>query len=235
MVSPLLAFEGCSPSRSALAGIIASTTVILGGVKQIFVLIVAIGLIETADAQEAAPKHEIGLTLGRLFQTERSGGSVRLDLGSGTALQANYGYRLLGGNTASLYGEIHFLANPLREVSSADRSLTRDVATIFLTPGVRLKLYPKRNVSPYFAAGAGLAVYEQSLSTLDGRTNPASRVVNHGAFNYGAGLDFKLWRFIGLRAEVRDFYAASPSYNTRAIGGGQHNVVAGGGFVLRFR
>jgi hypothetical protein len=37
-----------------------------------------------------------------------------------------------------------------------------------------------------------------------------------------------------LRAEIRDFYGGSPAYNTRAISGGQHKVVAGGGLVLRF-
>ena len=76
-------------------------------------------------------------------------------------------------------------------------------------------------------------MYEQSLNTLNGSPNPASRLANHAAFDYGAGADFKFWRFVGLRAEVRDFYAGAPSYNTTVIRGGQHNVVAGGGIVLK--
>ena len=187
-----------------------------------------------ATAQEAAPRHEIGLTLGGLFGSQRSGGATRLDLGSGVALQANYGYRLVGNETAALYGEVHFLANPLRQVNSTDQTLTRDASAIFLTPGVRLKLFPDRAVAPYLAVGGGWAVYEQSTNTLNGNPNPASRLVNHGAFDYGGGVDFKFWRFVGLRAEIRDFYAGGPSYNTRAIQGGQHNVVAGGGLVLKF-
>ncbi len=59
--------------------------------------------------------------------------------------------------------------------------------------------------------------------------------MNHAVFDYGGGADFKFWRFVGLRAEIRDFYAGGPSYNTNAIRGGQHNVVAGGGLVLKFR
>ena len=43
----------------------------------------------------------------------------------------------------------------------------------------------------------------------------------------------RAWKFIGLRAEIRDFYTGSPAYNS-AIRGGQHNVVAGGGIVLKF-
>ena len=138
-----------------------------------------------AAAQEVAPRHEIGLTLGGLFGVQRNGGTTRLDLGSGVALQANYGYRLVGGGKAALIGEVHFLANSLREVSSSDRTLTRDAATIFLTPGVRVKFFPNRGVAPFVAVGGGWAVYEQSTKTLNGSSNPASRLVNHAAVDYG--------------------------------------------------
>jgi hypothetical protein len=188
-----------------------------------------------AAAQEVSPRHEIGLTLGGLFGAQRNGGSTRLDLGSGVALQASYGYRLVGREKVALFGEVHFLANSLREVSSSDRTLTRDAATIFLTPGVRVKFFPNRGVAPFVAVGSGWAVYEQSTYTLNEGSNPASRLVNHAAFDYGGGVDFKFWRFVGLRGEIRDFYAGGPSYNTTAIHGGQHNVVAGGGLVLKFR
>lgn len=203
--------------------------------KLALTLVFSLASIGIAAAQEAVSRHEIGLTLGGLFRAQRDGGATRLDLGSGVALQANYGYRLLGGDAAALYGEVHFLANPLREISSSDRTLTRDAATIFLTPGLRVKFFPAHSVAPYFAVGGGWAVYEQSTTTLNGGPNPASRLVNHGAFDYGGGVDFKFWRFVGLRGEIRDFYAGGPSYNTVAIQGGQHNVVAGGGLVLKFR
>src|SRR5690242_12980825 len=120
-----------------------------GSMKLTLALALGLAGIGNATAQEIVPKHEIGLTLGGLFGTHRDGGSTRLDLGSGIALQANYGYRLIGNRTAALYGEVHFLANALREVSSTDRTLTRDAATIFLTPGLRVKFFPNRNVAPY--------------------------------------------------------------------------------------
>ena len=34
--------------------------------------------------------------------------------------------------------------------------------------------------------------------------------------------------------KVRDFYAGAPAYNSSSLHGGQHNVVAGGGLVLKF-
>jgi len=205
------------------------------GMKTAFmILVLALPSLGVATAQEIAPKHEIGLTLGGLLSSQQSGGATRLDLGSGAAVQANYGYRILGGERAALYGEVHLLANPLRDVSSSDRTLTRDVATLFVTPGIRVKFFPNSGIAPYFAVGGGWADYEQSTTTLEGRPNAAPRTVNHGVFDYGCGVDFKFWRFVGLRAEVRDFYAGGPSYNTSSIRGGQHNVVVGGGLVLKF-
>jgi hypothetical protein len=65
--------------------------------------------------------------------------------------------------------------------------------------------------------------------------NSASRSINRGAFDFGGGADFRFWRFVGLRAEIRDFYSGTPLYNTSAISGGQHNIVVGGGLVLRFK
>ncbi len=193
--------------------------------------------IATAFAQdrETLPKHEVGLTLGGLLSKARESGPARLELGSGVALQANYGYRFFERPNYALYGEVHFLANPQRQVTSADQTLTRDVATIFLAPGLRLKFLPHKAIAPYVAAGAGYAAFEQSTARLDSQPNSASRELSRGVFDFGAGVDVKFWRFVGLRAEVRDFYAGSPAYNTRVIGGGQHNVVAGGGLVLRFK
>ena len=158
---------------------------------------------------------------------------MHLDQGSGIALQANYGYRLLGNRSIALFGEIHLLANPLRNVTSTDSTLTRDVASLFIAPGVRLKFFQSSRIAPYVAIGGGWADYQQSTLTLGGAPNHAPRTVNHGALDYGGGFDFKLWRFVGLRTEIRDFYTGSPSYNTGQIHGGQHNVVAGGGLVLK--
>src|SRR5437762_12239077 len=75
-----------------------------------------------------AEKHEIGLTLGGLLSQDRGSTPNALHLGGGTALQANYGLRLMGHHhTAARYGEVHFLANTLRYVISANPGSIRDV------------------------------------------------------------------------------------------------------------
>jgi hypothetical protein len=188
-------------------------------------------LLSTATA--FAQQHEVGLTLGGLFSQNRGIPSNQVMLSAGTALQANYGYRFLGNHVAALYGEVHFLANPQRTVTSINQASTRDVATLYVTPGIRVKFAPRKALSPYVAVGGGFGDYEQSRMRLDGQPNGAPRQLARGVFDFGGGLDVRFLKFIGLRAEIRDFYTGSPAYNS-GIRGGQHNVVAGGGIVLKF-
>jgi hypothetical protein len=181
-----------------------------------------------------AQKQELGLTLGRILPNQRTTPSGSLDLSGGTALQANYGFRIFKGNAFSAYFETHFLANGLREIASRDPGISRDVATAYVTPGIRVKLAPRKAVQPYLVFGGGYALYEQSKTTLGGDPNPAPRFTHRGTVAFGGGVDAKLWRFIGVRAEVRDFYSGNPSFNVEPSSSRQHNLVIGGGFVLRF-
>jgi hypothetical protein len=176
-----------------------------------------------------AQKNELGLALGRIEGTDRTG--IAID--GGTALQANYARTLWQRDSVAVQLEAHFLANPLREVDSADRTVTRDFATLYLTPGVRLKLRPAARVSPWVSVGGGYALYEQSATRLDGSPNPAPRHLHRGALQFGGGVDVKVWRWFGLRGEFRDFYTGNPALN-RPLNGGQHNLVAGGGLLLFF-
>ncbi len=178
-----------------------------------------------------AQKQELGLLLGGVLSDTRD--SVKLS--SGTSFQANYAYRFADLGKAVIYGEVHFLANPQRTIDSAVRTATRDVASLYVTPGVKVKFLPSGRVSPYLVAGGGWGVYEHSLTVLNGQPNPAPRTVNRGVFAYGGGADFRIFDRLALRGEIRDFYSGSPVFNIASIKGRQHNVVVSGGFVIRFR
>jgi opacity protein-like surface antigen len=183
--------------------------------------------------EDTAHKNELAFGLGGIPALSRSD-SPSLDAGSGVAFQVNYGRRFLGGDKWALYGEINFLASPLREVSSSVTTATHDFASLYLTPGIRVKFRPSSRISPYAVVGGGYADYEQSFTRIDGRPNQASRQLARGVFDFGAGVDVRVWRFVALRGEARDFYTGAPGYNIASIPGGQHNVVATGGFVLRW-
>jgi opacity protein-like surface antigen len=179
-------------------------------------------------------KQELGLTLGSLLSQSRSlaGGSV--DSGSGMALQANYGLRLIGGGKAVLYFETHFLASPQRKVTSAVAAASTDYASLYIAPGARIKFAPNARISPWAAIGGGYSQYENSELNAGGRPNAAPRREHHGTFAFGGGVDIKALRWLSLRGEIRDFYGTGPNYGAQGSPSKQHNVVVGGGFVLRF-
>ena len=186
------------------------------------------------SGQELAPKNELGFTLGGIPSLSRSTAQESLDPGAGTAFGVNYGRRFVSGNKVALYGELNFLASPLRDVSSNNGSATKNFASLYVTPGVRLKFFPTHAISPYALVGAGYADYEQSTNLLNGQPNPAPRELGRGVFDFGAGVDVRVWRWIALRGEARDFYTGAPAYNLASISGGQHNVAVSGGFVVRW-
>jgi hypothetical protein len=185
-------------------------------------------------AQEnTAPKNELAFGLGGLPSVTRSD-SPNLNLGPGVALQVNYARRVFDGEKVALYGEINFLASPLRDVSSGVTSATANVASLYVTPGIRLKVLPRSRVSPWAAIGGGYGDYEQSTTRLSGSPNSAARELSRGVFEFGAGVDVKVWRWIALRGEARDFFSGAPAYNVPTITEGQNNVVALGAIVLRW-
>jgi hypothetical protein len=182
---------------------------------------------------DSVSKNEVALGLGGIPALTRSN-TPSLDAGSGVAFQVNYGRQLLRADKVAIYGEFNFLASPLREVSSSVSSVTREFATLYLTPGIRVKLFPRSKVSLYAVAGGGYGDYEQSKMRIDGRPNPAPREISRAVVDFGAGVDVWAWRFIAFRGEARDFFTGSPNYNLSTIFGGQHNIVATGAVVLRW-
>jgi hypothetical protein len=121
-----------------------------------------------------------------------------------------------------------------REITTSVSTATHDFASLYITPGTRVKFRPASRISPYALVGGGYADYEQSLTQIDGRPIPAPRELGRGVFDFGAGVDVHVWRFVALCGEARDFYTGSPNYNISSISGGQHNIVATGAFVLRW-
>jgi len=79
----------------------------------------------------------------------------------------------------------------------------------------------------------GYALYQQSAQLSNGQ-NTTNKFLNRGVIDYGGGLDYRLFRFIGLRGEVRDFFSGNPNLSVALSSSTQHNVVASGGITLRF-
>jgi len=197
------------------------------------------GLLLLVSAIVAGPargqNQELTFSLGgiagqaRGFQSSAGTAQISADRSFGI----DYGHRFLGAGIAALYGEIEFVAIPNRSVTSATATVPQSYASLYLTPGLRLRFFPSSRLSPWAAIGGGYALYQQSAKFSNGQ-NDTDKFLNRGVFDYGGGLDFRLFRFIGLRAEVRDFLSGNPGLNVALNSSTQHNVVASGGVVLRF-
>ena len=124
-----------------------------------------------ACATASAQKHDLGLMFGREFVPDRAG----IAAASGMTLYANYAQRLIDGKLASVYLEVPFAATPQHRLMSANVSVPRDYASLFITPGVKLKFASPLPIVPYVAAGGGYAQFEQSVTQQDGKPNPGPR------------------------------------------------------------
>jgi hypothetical protein len=94
---------------------------------------------------------------------------------------------------------------------------------------LRLKIAPIAPISPWVSVGGGWARYSLKDANL---------TQNKAALQFGGGLDFKTGLpVLGFRAEVRDFLTGVPTFNSGFLtetGLHHHNILAGGGIVLRF-
>lgn len=198
-----------------------------------FTLLLFIAAMAAVPAR--AQNQELTFSLGGIPGQSRGlqGSSGSANISADRAFGINYAHRLAGTGFAALYAEVQFVAIPNRPVSSATALVPQNYASLYLTPGVQLKFFPGSRLSPWAAVGGGYALYQQSAQLSNGQ-NSTDKYLNRGVFEYGGGLDYRLFRFIGLRGEVRDFFSGNPNLNTALSSSTQHNVVASGGIILRF-
>jgi opacity protein-like surface antigen len=142
--------------------------------KAKFTLFVLSAVLCLAQENNAAPKNELAFGLGGIPSLSRSG-SPNVNAGSGVAFQVNYGRRFLSGNKWALYGEINFVASPMREISSSVNTATHDFASLYITPGIRVKFRPVSRISPYALVGGGYADYETESDAARWRSQPGAK------------------------------------------------------------
>ncbi|MGC2695898.1 MAG: hypothetical protein WA738_08910 [Candidatus Angelobacter sp.] len=150
---------------------------------------------------------------------------------------ANGAVRLANFGLASLYLEVPVEVAPSAAVNERNKlgSIFKgsQVTSLFVTPSIRLKLAPGAPVSPFASVGGGWARYKMN-----------SRIVNSKpALEFGGGVDVKTaLPLLAFRAEVRDFITEQPDFGSatleppgsQPVKSRRHNLLAGGGIVLRF-
>ncbi len=199
---------------------------------QIALLLLTMALAGSAVAQN----NELAVTAGGYIPIDPNSG---VSLGRALALQGNFAHKLAGVPLVSAYLEIPviggFKTSVATQVASSP-SFVKNYTSLFVTPGLKLKIAPSFPISPYLVAGIGWARFKGSSTLAGGTTNP-NETANKVAFGFGGGLDMKAAPFISFRAEVRDLYTGLPpltNLSLSSLGSRQHNIVPSLGIVLRF-
>lgn len=165
--------------------------------------------------------NELAVTAGGAFESN----SV-FPTGSSFVVGGNYARRFLSLGVASLYFELPIEGVPksVFHVPTAN-----NYSSLFVTPGVKLKLLPAFPVSPYLATGMGFARFHQDATS----TVPADSSYK-AVWDVAGGVDWKIFPFVSMRGEIRDFITATPSLTGINDIGHQHTLAAQAGLVLRF-
>jgi len=193
-----------------------------------------------ASTMAAAQKADVAFVVGGSFVSDTNAtllppfptAAATIKTDHHLFLKGALGVRLLNAHLVSLHAELPVAGIPSTKLSETITATTLDhISTVFITPGLRIKILPGAPISPWASIGGGWARY---------RLNDASLTQNKAAIQFGGGLDFKTGLpLLGFRAEVRDFVTGNPDFGLGSLfntGSGlhHHNILAGGGIVLRF-
>ncbi len=185
-----------------------------------------------------AQENELGVLVGRMKTGDRGLRSlepIEAAFDGAVTYQFNYANRIVDGDLASLHWELVITGAPRTNVRSTSLLLPRNYSSLFLTPGLKLKVFPGGGLSPYLVAGVGGGRFAASETNVGGAPNTGDRSNFTWVFNYGGGVDLRLIGPVAVRGEVRDFVTGNPSFNAPFLSNKQHNIFVAGGIVVRWQ
>ena len=219
--------------------------------KQVLVLMV---LLSMASLSALAQKADVAFVAGASFTSDSNlrvtcPGTIPCTIilpveGFGTIhpdhrifLEGTFGVRLFDAKLASLHLELPVVGIPsqpltLKVLSVVSTSPFDHLSSVYVTPAIKVKLLPGAAFSPWGSVGGGVAHFSSDFGSS----------TNKGALQFGGGVDIKTnIPLLGFRAEVRDFVTGDPHFGMVSIvplttesGLHRHNLLVGGGVVLRF-
>ena len=192
--------------------------------KDFFRKLVSAVLFLIFAATARAQLNDLGATAGGYFA-----GSSPLNLGAAGAIEASYARRIASLPLLALSAELPLAASFRSSIPTVSGlTLARSYTSLFITPGVRLRLAPSFPVSPYVSAGLGYGRFQHRLF------NNSTSSQGVFAIDIGGGLDIKILPFVSLRGEVRDFNSSSIGLASLLAAGRQNNLFVTVGVGVRF-
>jgi hypothetical protein len=180
-----------------------------------------------------AQKNEVAVIAGAKITPKVGSTTNETTFSTNFAFEANYATQLAHVPAVSLHLEFPFMAAPSTDLTTSNLTAVKSYSSIFFTPALRLKILAGAPFSPWVSAGGGLAHFGPGSTTQAG-TTVTTTSTNKGAVEAGVGADFHPPLLpVAFRFEARDFYTGIPNLNTVNIKV-RHNILVGGGVVLRF-
>jgi opacity protein-like surface antigen len=194
--------------------------------KLLLVILVSIFFVGSSFAQ----KNDIALTGGGYLEVTNP-----LNLGAAWALEGSYARRFAGVPLLSLSWELPVAGSSGSSIPTISGfNIATSYSSLFITPGLRVRLAPSFFLSPYVAAGVGLGHFNKTLITGVNTSN------NTWAIDIGGGLDMKILPHTSLRGEIRDFNSGGldipgvPSLLSSTVGGRLNNLFITAGISIKF-
>ena len=209
-------------------------------------LLIAISVLTAAaSAQDAehSEKNEIAGTIGRIFISNQGiqGATFFNPLvrsGNGTTFQIDYARHFFSAGFFTLSAEVPVVFNLHENLHSGADVVPTDYQQIFVTPSLRLNLFPTTDFSPWASFGGGFAHFSENKNLVFGGPNPGTSTTS-GVLQGGFGLDLRPFHHrlhqLGFRGEVRDFWSGEPNFPLAPTGKTrQHNYYVAGGVIWYF-
>ena len=185
-------------------------------------------------------RNELGGLIGRdCISTQAIQGATFFDpyirFGKGLTVEGSYARRLLLNPVFSIAAEVPLIFDPDENLHAGGQSLVpKYYKALFITPSVRVNLFPTTAVSLWGSVGGGFGHISQNKLTLYDLPNTGTNTTS-GVLQYGIGLDVKLTNSVIVRAEARDFWAGEPDFPQAPTGKTrQSNYYVGLGAFWRF-
>jgi len=211
----------------------------MSGKQAVIAVLAATMSILGASAAAQDEKNEFTGILGRVIISDQGiiGASYPnpfVRSGKGLSFEVNYARRLLGSQVYAVSGEVPAVFNLDEDLNSGSDVVPVDYKQIFVTPSVRLNLFPETAVSPWVSIGGGFGHFSENKNLIYGGTNPGTSTTS-GVLQAGLGLDVRVWHSFSIRGQFRDFWSATPNLPLADTGKTrQHNFFVGGGVVWHF-
>jgi opacity protein-like surface antigen len=213
--------------------------------KKAIIAAVALALGIAAQAAAQDEPNELTGMIGRIFISDQGIQGPNAPTinpfvrsGNGLTFEVNYSRRLLRNPIFELSGEVLGTVNLDEDLNSGGDVVPSNYKQYFLTPGVRLNLFPSTVLSPWVSIGGGFAHFSESKNLNYYGPNPGGST-NSGVLEAGLGVDLNPFerraRHLGFRGEVRDFWSGEPDFPLADTGKTrQHNYFVAGGVVWHF-